>query len=484
MTRLPTQRPGFGQSIRLPHVVAAAALIGLLVQPAQSRGKQSDKPAQWMESVSGGDIEFGPVFDPSNYNPILLPDARAAVPYPSIAAYTWCQGTIIDVDLNIYGITHGNGGDVDMVLQGPGGQSTKIISDASDGAIDRFYLTFDDEAATEVPETIKNDTAYRPTNVDQFDGMRAPSPEPTMASLSVFDGTSPAGDWKLFIQDDNLGLSGNIEFGWDLTLTVTSQVAGRRICIPHVGNGEAYPSAQTVSGRTAPVQDVNVALNGLTHTAPDDLDVLLQGPGGQNVILMSDAGGLGDANNLNLTIDEDASAGLPDETLLASGSFKPTNVEPEVMPAPAPAGPHGTALSVFHGTNPNGTWQLFLTDDHYGDQGILSSWSLQITTPQATVAVKGKKVREGKLVLFTLTRTRNLDVSETVSYVTKNGSARKGKDYQSKSGTVTFAPGESIKKVKVSTKNDSRNEQTEKFFLKVKAGAVTSQGSARIKDND
>ncbi|MGH2685469.1 MAG: Calx-beta domain-containing protein, partial [Actinomycetota bacterium] len=109
---------------------------------------------------------------------------------------------------------------------------------------------------------------------------------------------------------------------------------------------------------------------------------------------------------------------------------------------------------------------------------------LEITTPAATVAVKARKVKEGKSQSFTLTRTENLGVSETVSYATKNGSAKGGKDYKAAAGIVTFGVGEGSKKVKVKTKNDGRDERNERFFLTVTAGGVTSRGAARIKDND
>ena len=52
-----------------------------------------------------------------------------------------------------------------------------------------------------------------------------------------------------------------------------------------------YPSTCVVSGVTGTVSDVNVNINGLTHTYPDDIDMLLVSPDGQNAIFMSDAGG-------------------------------------------------------------------------------------------------------------------------------------------------------------------------------------------------
>src|SRR5262249_47054047 len=58
-----------------------------------------------------------------------------------------------------------------------------------------------------------------------------------------------------------------------------------------IGTASPYPSLISVSGLTGPIQRVRVTFNGLSHTQPDDLDILLVGPGGQAVMLMSDVGG-------------------------------------------------------------------------------------------------------------------------------------------------------------------------------------------------
>ena len=59
--------------------------------------------------------------------------------------------------------------------------------------------------------------------------------------------------------------------------------------MPASGTATPYPSQLAVEHPGA-VVDVNVSLS-LSHTRPDDLDLLLVGPQGQAVVLMSDAGG-------------------------------------------------------------------------------------------------------------------------------------------------------------------------------------------------
>ena len=73
-----------------------------------------------------------------------------------------------------------------------------------------------------------------------------------------------------------------------------------------------YPSNIAVSGLSGTILKVTVTLNGVSHTFPDDIDVLLVGPGG-NLIVMSDVGGSTAvaAPGVNLTLDDAAGAGLP-----------------------------------------------------------------------------------------------------------------------------------------------------------------------------
>ena len=151
-----------------------------------------------------------------------------------------------------------------------------------------------------------------------------------------------------------------------------------------------YPSIITVSGVSGAIADLNVTLSGYGHRFPDDVDVLLVGPGGQSVVLMSDVGGGVDVSGLTLTLDDEAANSLPDEAQsssngplqLVSGTFRPANFgSPETFPAPAPAAPYGATLSVFDGTAPNGTYSLYVMDDSPTDGGqFAGGFSLSFTT--------------------------------------------------------------------------------------------------------
>ncbi len=153
------------------------------------------------------------------------------------------------------------------------------------------------------------------------------------------------------------------------------------ITINSVGSASPYPSTIILTDLPEIVTDVNVQLIGLTHTWPDDIDILLVGPQGQNLILMSDAGNDDDINNISLTFDDSATQNLPDSSSITSGTYRPTNYEGEdSFPGPAPSPSGATALDTFNGTNPNGTWRLYIVDDAEGDAGLLDGWCLAVST--------------------------------------------------------------------------------------------------------
>ena len=157
------------------------------------------------------------------------------------------------------------------------------------------------------------------------------------------------------------------------------------ITIPSAGPATPYPSAIVVPGGLGTVQAIAVRLHSVSHQWPDDVDILLVGPSGENVLLMSDAGGFFPGmTGVDLTFRQGAPplfATLPP----TSGVYSPTNVDipgtDAALPSPAPPGPYGATLAAFNGTDPAGTWNLFAFDDFGGFSGqIAGGWTLEITT--------------------------------------------------------------------------------------------------------
>lgn len=149
------------------------------------------------------------------------------------------------------------------------------------------------------------------------------------------------------------------------------------------GVSSLYPSPIAVSGLTDPVLKVTVTLNGLSHTYPDDVDVLLVGPTGASLIVLSDAGGSTDVVTADVTFDDSAAGPVPDGGPLVAGTYQPTNIGTgDTFAAPAPAPSAATTLATFNGLDPNGTWNLYVVDDANIDGGSMTGWGLTFTTGQ------------------------------------------------------------------------------------------------------
>ena len=155
------------------------------------------------------------------------------------------------------------------------------------------------------------------------------------------------------------------------------------ISIPTDGAATPYPSTISVSGVTNPGVNVAVTLNGVTHAYSEDIDVLLVGPNGQNVALMTYAGA--GPINANLTFSDSAATPVPFEGTISSGTYLPTDYNGLNFPSPAPTRPYGTMLSSLTST-PNGTWSLYVFDTILDESGTISGgWQLAFMTSNSVV---------------------------------------------------------------------------------------------------
>jgi len=203
----------------------------------------------------------------------------------------------------------------------------------------------------------------------------------------------------LQLQDGATSL-GTVTFTFQLGETVRGG-SGTAIVGVDVGPALTYPSIVNISGVSGTILKATVTLTNVTHTFPDDFDILLVSPTGKKVILMSDAGGGFAISGINITFDDSAASFLPDNGQITDGVYRPSNYlnspvdstsTNDVFAAPAPAGPYGSTLADFVGENPNGDWKLYVVDDQTGNVGTVGGWSLSLVTvstlaPSADVAV-------------------------------------------------------------------------------------------------
>lgn len=164
---------------------------------------------------------------------------------------------------------------------------------------------------------------------------------------------------------------------------------------PAPTTASAYPSSITVAGIGVGPYKIKVTLNNLSHDFPSDLDVILVGPTGHGVKVMSDTG-FSPISNATLTFDDAATTTLPPESSsdpILSGSYKPSDfgTDPDTFPPPQTTSSTSTTLTdAFATENPNGEWKLFIVDDSSGGRGVLAGgWTLSVITSARTCCVSG-----------------------------------------------------------------------------------------------
>jgi uncharacterized repeat protein (TIGR01451 family) len=156
------------------------------------------------------------------------------------------------------------------------------------------------------------------------------------------------------------------------------------------------------------ITKVTVTLTNFTHSWPNDVDILLVGPNGQRVMLMSDAGTNIPVSNIKLTFSDTAPSPVPLLSALQSRAYLPANYAapglntadrfpppaPQPIPVTDPFPYTNTALAVFNGSSPNGAWSLFVMDDTAGQNGSITNWSIEIQTSDPVAPSAGFSIAD------------------------------------------------------------------------------------------
>lgn len=162
--------------------------------------------------------------------------------------------------------------------------------------------------------------------------------------------------------------------------------------IPSSGNATPYPGTIEISGVGATLLSFKVRLEGVSHSWPSDLDILLLAPSGQVCALMSDCGDGDEITDVELVFSDAAASSVPEGSQISSGEYLPTNSSTagESLP-PGGSGSIGTSLAALTSDGVNGIWSLFVDDDYSGDTGSIDGWSilLEAEAPDPFVAWLG-----------------------------------------------------------------------------------------------
>ena len=422
---------------------------------------------------------------------------------PSTISVAGLEGPIVDVDLTLSGIKMARLGLLQVLLVSPSGDGEIAMSfNCSDLNVNRD-ITFDQSASAAMPyygDGACPLSTYQPSgyHANPFPFGDLPGGPHTSHDFGHFNNENANGTWRLYAFK-HCGASpcnntDEIEGGWSLRV-VTADTT--KVDIP-AGSGTAgpaspFPAALSVTNHTGLITDLNVRIDGVFHAYPDDVDMMLHGPEGQRVMLMSDACGSYGINAYGWVWDDEAPGPMADEgtTDVCRGTFfRPTDRQPgESLPAPAPAGPYATSLTAFDLTDPNGVWRLWVADDSLGGEGFFTNqFVLQITTrPRAAVsfAQSAVEVAEGQNGSLTLTRSGAAAYAPgSVTVTSTPGSAESGTDYTPVATTVEFAAGQTEKTVPVDALADAPAESGESYTVTIGSpagdAAIGSPSSATV----
>ena len=138
-------------------------------------------------------IILGGVQQFSNPAGITVLDNSPANPYPSTIDVSGVTGVVRKVTVTLSNITHGYPDDLDILLVGPDGSATIVMSDCGGGsahALNNVTLTFDDSARNFLPDSdqIVSGT-YRPSEYQKGDVF----PSPGVDVPDVFLSPAPPG---------------------------------------------------------------------------------------------------------------------------------------------------------------------------------------------------------------------------------------------------------------------------------------------------
>ena len=167
------------------------------------------------------------------------------------------------------------------------------------------------------------------------------------------------------------------------------------------GNASGLANHQFLAGMTGTITNVSVTLN-LSYAPGDtafngDLYAYLAGPNGGFAILLNRTGVTGgnsfgyDDTGFNVAFTTSATHNIHFYQSLTynlngngqlTGTWQPDGraIDPQSSPSLFDSTIPSALLDSFNGTDPNGTWTLFLADLSNGGKSQLVNWNLQVST--------------------------------------------------------------------------------------------------------
>ena len=142
------------------------------------------------------------------------------------------------------------------------------------------------------------------------------------------------------------GTANFITSNGSFTQTVNNHtvVTGNQYCNPGAvtlsntaASASPYPSQIFVSGAGSLVTNVTLALNHIGSGDVQAMDLLLVDPNGKKFVPFAHAGDANPISNVDVTLGDATSSGLPNGAILTTGTFKPSSYYGSAIPFASPA---------------------------------------------------------------------------------------------------------------------------------------------------
>ena len=149
------------------------------------------------------------------------------------------------------------------------------------------------------------------------------------------------------------------------------------------------------------------------------------------------------------------------------GSFRPP------LQSAAGSGPGAVAVGQF---NPDSSADVSVTNQSAGTVSVLlnaGNWP-HLNAPSISISdvTKLERHRGQTLFVFNVSLSAAYDQTITLNYATADGTAMTADhDYQSLSGTLTFAPGQTTKTITIVVFGDKKKEPNESFFVNLSSSS-------------
>lgn len=142
---------------------------------------------------------------------------------------------------------------------------------------------------------------------------------------------------------------------------------------------DPYPSTITVSGVGSQLTRVTVTLDDLTNRQLASLTILLVSPTGGAVLLLGGCNPTGGVVERTITFDDEGVRQPRNRPFPLDDRVAPSacGAQPRLA-APAPTPIDENTLDALTGTDPNGTWSLYIQAFDRASYGHLEGWSLTV----------------------------------------------------------------------------------------------------------